>query len=1466
MKSLKSHRMKLFFICAVLLGCIVFPVTSFGMVTIGGNHYVDFYDNMPFIPWTQGCTPTSAAMVLAYWDASDMGTQGAVFGMGRLVDYWMDMYRYADGTHTQDPKGNWRDEIHNAPNVLLELRINMGTTLDKGSTENDNIGPGILSTTNDWNGYNFQSSQHECKEDNIGDCLNTVKDNINAGYPVLYSGGTDTQGHTVAVVGYDDYGMILCHDPNWDYEKEYSPYLWFLDGTTTLKTAHVDRVWPGGWEPTVPWVYLTSPDGGGPWYVGNTYDITWWENDPTITLSVVSLSTDGGTTWSEIHREQSGSGWHTYSWPIPATMNSTEKARIKVEDWWGSEGNYFYAAGDGSEQKFAIHRVPDLIVQSITTDPTNPQVGQNVSVTLTVKNQSPEDAAYTNLYVDFYKDRAPAGVGDVGDARCWIGDLAADNTKTCTVNVIYDFFGSYQMWAQVDAQGLVIESDKTNNVFGPQTIDISALPDLIVTRIGLYVNGIVTDPADVKLFQGQDVIVVAEVVNQGLGPVPVNSPIDVEVYKDLAGAPLPIQSGDQNCTSTAGLAWEAAYYCVVTFNYGAPGTYNLWAQVNGFLNGVRQVRESDENNNVSGPKSLTILAPLSVEPSNGLTSSGIVGGPFTPSGQEYTLKNIGASSLNWTASSPSVWVTVSPASGTVAPGDSTGVVVSFTSSANYLPPGGYNGDVTFTYTMPQWNQNGSTSRHVGLTVSPPAAATTTSINAPTVTYNADGAVTVTVSSATGTPTGNVSLSVDGSAAITQALSLSGSTTFTITTPNAGDHTLCASYAAQGNFAASADTGTLHVNAAATTTSINAPTVTYNADGAVTVTVSSATGKPRGNVSLSVDGSAAITQALSLSGSTTFTITTPNAGDHTLSASYAAQGNFAASSDTGTLHVNALPTSTSISAPTINYGANGAVTVTVSSSAGAPTGNVSLSVDGSPAITQALSAGSVTFTIPTPNAGNHTLSVTYAAQGNFAASGPTFGTLHVNGLPTTTSINAPTITYFELGVVTVTVSSSAGTPTGGITLSVDNGTAVARVLEAGSATFKIGWPNAGDHALIATYSDQGNFAGSSATGTLHVIAAPTTTSISAPTINYGANGIVTVTVSSAAGAPTGNVSLSVDGVAQTPQALSSFGSATFTITRPSAGDHTLSATYAAQGNFTASSATGTLHVNGSTTTSISAPTINYGANGAVTVTVSSAAGTPTGNVSLRVDGAPAITQALASGSATFTITTNLSAGDHTLSATYAAQGNFTASSATGTLHVNKAQQTINWPSPAPIVYGTPLGANQLNATVTVPGPSPAGQLTYNPIAGTILNLGSNNLTVTAAGTNNYDPASMTVQISVVYSYSGFLPPVYNPDTVNVVSAGRPIAIKWTITNANGVGIIDPSNFKGITSYGVDCSVWTGDPTVTQTGQATGKSGLQNLGNGNWQFNWATSSSYKGTCRTMVLTLKDGTTHQADFQFK
>src|SRR5439155_83464 len=110
----------------------------------------------------------------------------------------------------------------------------------------------------------------------------------------------------------------------------------------------------------------------------------------------------------------------------------------------------------------------------------------------------------------------------------------------------------------------------------------------------------------------------------------------------------------------------------------------------------------------------------------------------------------------------------------------------------------------------------------------------------------------------------------------------------------------------------------------------------------------------------------------------------------------------------------------------------------------------------------------------------------------------------------------------------------------------------------------------------------------ATGTLTAASTTTTTSISAPTITYNANGSVTVSMTSTAGTVTGNVSLSVDGGTAASKALSS-GSATFSntdiagLTSPSAGDHTLSASYAAQGNCGAGVATGILHVNPTATT-------------------------------------------------------------------------------------------------------------------------------------------------------------------------------------------------------------------------------------------------------------------------------------------
>jgi VCBS repeat-containing protein len=115
------------------------------------------------------------------------------------------------------------------------------------------------------------------------------------------------------------------------------------------------------------------------------------------------------------------------------------------------------------------------------------------------------------------------------------------------------------------------------------------------------------------------------------------------------------------------------------------------------------------------------------------------------------------------------------------------------------------------------------------------------------------------------------------------------------------------------------------------------------------------------------------------------------------------------------------------------------------------------------------------------------------------------------------------------------------------------------------------------------------------------------------------------------------------------------------------------------------------------------------------------------------------------------TTNLDAASspYTISYAYAGTSDFAAASATSTLTVNKADQTIAWSNPADITFGTALDATQLNATVSVPGPDPtAGTLTYATPAGTVLSAGTQTLTVTAAATDNYNAATASVTIHVL----------------------------------------------------------------------------------------------------------------------
>ncbi len=291
--------------------------------------------------------------------------------------------------------------------------------------------------------------------------------------------------------------------------------------------------------------------------------------------------------------------------------------------------------------------------------------------------------------------------------------------------------------------------------------------------------------------------------------------------------------------------------------------------------------------------------------------------------------------------------------------------------------------------------------------------------------------------------------------------------------------------------------------------------------------------------------------------------------------------------------------------------------------------------------------------------------------------------------------------------------------------------------------------------------------------LSVAPAPTTTSLSASAtvVTYGTS--VTFTATVAPSAATGSVGF-FDGATPLGNAILSGGTASLTVSF-AAGAHSVTAVYGGDGTYAGSTSSAV-----SVTVNKATPVITWANPALITY------GTPLSGAQLNAtaDVAGSFAYTPAAG-------TILDAGTQTLSTTFtpADANNYNNATASVTLTVNKANQTINWQTPTPIVYGTPLGAGQLNATVSVPGPSPAGALTYNPPAGTILNAGTHTLTVDAAATANYNPASASVSL-VVQKAS----PVFSNLSAPIIIVGTP---STTISGKISAGTLVPTGNVTIT---------------------------------------------------------------------
>jgi hypothetical protein len=112
------------------------------------------------------------------------------------------------------------------------------------------------------------------------------------------------------------------------------------------------------------------------------------------------------------------------------------------------------------------------------------------------------------------------------------------------------------------------------------------------------------------------------------------------------------------------------------------------------------------------------------------------------------------------------------------------------------------------------------------------------------------------------------------------------------------------------------------------------------------------------------------------------------------------------------------------------------------------------------------------------------------------------------------------------------------------------------------------------------------------------------------------------------------------------------------------------------------------------------------------------------------------------------------------------------------------------------------------------------------------------------------------------FTGFFSPVNDEPTLNTAKAGQTIPLKWHLQDVFGNPITNLSSAT-VSVTSLACTAGTTTDAIEE--YARGTSGLQNLGDGHYQFNWATPKNYAGTCKTMRLDLGDGITQTALFQF-
>lgn len=142
-------------------------------------------------------------------------------------------------------------------------------------------------------------------------------------------------------------------------------------------------------------------------------------------------------------------------------------------------------------------------------------------------------------------------------------------------------------------------------------------------------------------------------------------------------------------------------------------------------------------------------------------------------------------------------------------------------------------------------------------------------------------------------------------------------------------------------------------------------------------------------------------------------------------------------------------------------------------------------------------------------------------------------------------------------------------------------------------------------------------------------------------------------------------------------------------------------------------------------------------------------------------------------------------------------------------------------------------------------------------------GTHAFTVTATdAAGNVRTRTLHYQVLSPFVFGGFQSPVNGDGVTNVARAGRTIPLRWSVSDGSGNPVTDLTAVT-VTSDNYECGATSAGDGIEE--YTAGSTGLQNLGGGEYQFNWRTPLAYAGTCRILHLDMGEGIEGDAIFRF-